>query len=158
MRTRLVHGMIGGLTLVLAAGCASGGMGAKKMSAKDSIEARKQLMKDHGAAWRSVQDKAKAGQIQAIVPDAEKLIASSKEIPALFPEGSLDPANSAAKPEIWQRRAEFDAAAKNMETWSIKLRDAAKTGDANATQAVVKDYGRQACGTCHQPFRVPPKQ
>jgi len=157
MSTRVMRVVVvGGLALVVAAGCAS--MGEKKMTASEAIAARKQLMKDQGAAWKNVQDKAKAGQITAIVPDAEKLAATSKEIPKLFPEGSLDPANSAAKPEIWQKRAEFDAAAKNLETWSVKLRDTAKTGDANATNAVVKDFGRQACGTCHQPFRVPPKQ
>jgi cytochrome c556 len=149
--------VVGGLVLVVAAGCASMG-GGKKLTAAEAIDARQKLMKDQGATWKSVQDKAKAGQIAAIVPDAEKLAATAKEIPALFPEGSLNPEKSAAKPEIWQKRAEFDAAAKNLETWSVKLRDAAKTGNADATQAVVKDFGRQACGTCHQPFRVPPKQ
>jgi cytochrome c556 len=149
--------VVGGLALVVAAGCAS--MGEKKLTAAEAIDARKHLMKDQVAvAWKNVQDKAKAGQVAAIVPDAETLAASSKEIPKLFPEGSLDPAKSAAKPEIWQKRAEFDAAAKNLETWSVKLRDTAKTGNADATNAVVKDFGRQACGTCHQPFRVPPKQ
>jgi cytochrome c556 len=128
------------------------------MSAADAIEKRKALMKEQGAAWRNVQDKAKAGQITAIVPDAEKLAQSAKMIPALFPEGSLDPAKSAAKPEIWQKKGEFDAAAKNLETWSVRLKDAAATGNAEQTNAVVKDFGRQACGTCHQPFRVPPKQ
>jgi len=151
--------VVGGLALVLASGCASGGsMDAKKMTAAEAIEARKKLMKAQGAAWKSIQDNTKAGQVAAVVPDAEKLAGTAKEIPTLFPEGSLDPANSAAKPEIWQRRAEFDAAAKNLETWALKLRDAAKTGNADQTQAVVKDFGRQACGTCHQPFRVPPKQ
>ena len=159
MSTRMMRVVVGGLALVVAAaGCASSGMDAKKMTAAEAIEARKKLMKEQGAAWKNVQDKTKAGQITAVVSDAEKLAATSKEISSLFPEGSLDPANSAAKPEIWQKRAEFDAAAKNLETWSVKLRDAAKTGNADATQAVVKDFGRQACGTCHQPFRVPPKQ
>jgi cytochrome c556 len=156
MRTRVMRVVVGGLALVVAAGCAS--TGDKKLTAAEAIDARKQLMKDQGAAWKNIQDKAKAGQIAAIVPDAEKLAATSKEIPKLFPEGSLDPAKSAAKPEIWQKRADFDAAAKNLETWSVKLRDTAKTGNADATNAVVKDFGRQACGTCHQPFRVPPKQ
>src|ERR1043166_429064 len=156
MSTRMMRVVVGGLVLVVAAGCAS--MGEKKMTAAEAIEARKKLMKEQGAAWKNVQDKTKAGEIAAIVPDAERLAATSKEIPKLFPEGSLDPAHSAAKPEIWQKRAEFDAAAKNLETWSVKLRDTAKTGNAEATQAVVKDFGRQACGTCHQPFRVPPKQ
>ncbi len=156
MRTRAMWVMVGGLAVVVAAGCAS--MSEKKLTAAEAIDARKALMKEQGAAWKNVQDKAKAGQIAAIVPDAEKLAQTSKEIPKLFPEGSLDPAKSAAKPEIWQKRADFDAAAKNLETWAVKLRDAAKTGNTDATNAVVKDFGRQACGTCHQPFRVPPKQ
>ena len=115
-------------------------------------------MKEQGKAWKDIQDKTKTGQIAAIVPDAEKLASTSKQIPGLFPEGSLNPDKSAAKPDIWQKRADFDAAAKNLETWSVKLRDAAKANDTEQTQAIVKDFGRQACGTCHQPFRVPPKQ
>lgn len=129
-----------------------------QMSATDAIEKRKALMKEQGAAWRNIQDKTKAGQITALVPDAEKLVVTSTQIVALFPEGSLDPDKSAAKPEIWQKKGEFDAAAKNLETLSIKLKDTAATGNAEQTQALVKDFGRQACGTCHQPFRVPPKQ
>jgi cytochrome c556 len=128
------------------------------MSAADAIEKRKALMKEQGAAWKNVQDKTKAGDIKAVVADAEKLAMTAQQIPALFPDGSLDPEKSAAKPEIWQKKGEFDAAAKNLETWSVKLKDAAATGNAEQTQAVVKDFGRQACGSCHQPFRVPPKQ
>jgi cytochrome c556 len=158
MSTGMMRAVIGGLVLMVAAGCASSGMEARKMTAAEAIEARKKLMKEQGAAWKNVQDKTKAGQVAAATPDAEKLVATSKQITSLFPEGSLDPANSAAKPEIWQKRADFDAAAKNMQAWSLKLADAVKTGNADAANAVVKDYGRQACGTCHQPFRVPPKQ
>jgi cytochrome c556 len=93
-----------------------------------------------------------------VVPDAEKLVVTSTQIVALFPEGSLDPEKSAAKPEIWQKKPEFDAAAKNLESWAMKLKDAAQANNAEQTQAIVKDFGRQGCGTCHQPFRVPPKQ
>jgi cytochrome c556 len=128
------------------------------MTPAEAIDARQKLMKEQGKAWKDIQDKTKAGQIAAIVPDAEKLAGTSKKIPDLFPEGSLNPEKSNAKPEIWQKRADFDAAAKNLETWSLKLRDAAMSNDAAQTQAIVKDFGRQACGTCHQPFRVPPKQ
>jgi cytochrome c556 len=149
--------VVGGLTALVVTGCATGGS-APKLTADQAIEKRKALMKEQGAAWRSIQDKAKAGQVAAIAPDAEKLMTTSKEIPGLFPEGSLAPDKSAAKPEIWQKRAEFDAAAKNLETWSGRLRDAAKANNTDQTQAIVKDFGRQACGTCHQPFRVPPKQ
>jgi cytochrome c556 len=152
LRAAVVTVGLGALTVV---GCATA---QAPMSADNAIEARKKLMKDQGAAWKNIQDKTKAGQVKDLVPDAEKLASTSKEIPALFPEGSLNPEKSAAKPEIWQKRAEFDAAAKNLETWSMKLRDAAAANNAEQTQAIVKDFGRQACGSCHQPFRVPPKQ
>ena len=129
-----------------------------QMSATDAIEKRKALMKEQGAAWKNIQDKTKAGQITALVPDAEKLVVTSTQIVALFPEGSLDPDKSAAKPEIWQKKGDFDDAAKNLGTWAMKLKDSAQANNAEQTQAIVKDFGRQACGTCHQPFRVPPKQ
>ena len=145
--------VMGCLTALTAAGCAT----APPMSAGQAIEKRKALMKEQGAAWRSAQDKAKAGQITAIAADAEKLAATAKQIPALFPEGSLDPAKSAAKPEIWQKRAEFDAAAKNLETWATRLAAASKANNTTETQAIMKQFGKMACGTCHGPFRVPPK-
>jgi cytochrome c556 len=149
--------LMGGLTAVTLAACATTAS-TPKMTAAEAIDARQKLMKEQGKAWKNIQDKTKAGQVAAIVPDAEKLASTSKEITALFPEGSLNPEKSAAKPEIWQKRAEFDAAAKNLQTWSLKLRDAAQANNAEQTQAIVKEFGRQACGTCHQPFRVPPKQ
>jgi cytochrome c556 len=145
----------------MVAGLAVVGMTAlvsAQMSPGDAIEKRKALMKEQGKAWKDIQDKTKAGDIKAVVPDAEKLAQTATQIVALFPEGSLDPEKSAAKPEIWQKKGEFDAAAKNLETWATKLKDTAASGNAEQTQAVVKDFGRQACGTCHQPFRVPPKQ
>jgi len=148
--------VIGSLTALTAVGCASGG-GMTKMSADEAIEKRKALMKEQGAAWRSIQDKAKAGQVTAIAADAEKLAATAKQIPPLFPEGSLNPAKSAAKPEIWQKRADFDAAAKNLETLSMRLAAASKANNAAETDAMVKTFGKMACGTCHTPFRVPPK-
>jgi cytochrome c556 len=144
---------------VLAALTASGYAAAQAPATPDeAIEARKKLMKEQGAAWKSIQDKTKAGQVKEAAADADKLASTARQIVPLFPQGSLNPDKSAAKPEIWQKWPEFESAAKNLETWSVKLRDTAQTGDAEATSAIVKDFGRQACGTCHQPFRVPPKQ
>ena len=137
---------------VVAVGCAS----MRKMKPEEAIAARQQLMKDQGAAWKNIQDKTKAGDIAGLVPDAQKLVDTSKEIPKLFPEGSTGPTKTAAKPEIWAKWSDFEAAAKNLQAQSEKLRDTAKTGDAAATQAIVQTFGRNACGTCHTPFRVPP--
>jgi cytochrome c556 len=46
----------------------------------------------------------------------------------------------------------------SMKSESEKLRDAANSKDGNRVQTVMKDFGRNACGACHTPFRVPPPQ
>ncbi len=140
-----------GLLAVVASGCA-----LMKKKPEEAIAERQELMKSQGAAWKAIQDKAKAGDIAGVAPEAQKLVDTADKIPALFPEGSLGPTKTAAKPEIWQKWAEFEAAAKNLKARSEKLRDTAKTGNAQATNAEIATFGRQACGTCHTPFRVPP--
>jgi cytochrome c556 len=137
-----------GLVIV---GCATG---AKKMSAQEAIPARQQLMKDQGAAMRSISDKLKAGQVQAVAADAQKLVGTSKRIPDLFPPGSVDPTKSRAKPEIWQRWSEFEGNAKTIGTKASQLVATANSGNAQATQAAVADLGK-TCGACHEAFRGP---
>ena len=122
---------------------------------EELVADRQTLMKEHGDLWKNIQESAKANNLPVVARDADKLAGNAKKIPALFPEGSMTE-KSKAKPEIWQKWPEFEAAAKKLETESVKLRDTAKTGNAEATGAVVKDFGRNACGSCHTPFRVPP--
>ena len=148
--------VIGGLALVVAAGCASSGsMDAKKMTAADAIEARRKLMKEQGAAMKTIQDSAKAGQLGAVAAAADKLAESSARIPALFPQGSLDPGTSRAKPEIWQKWPEFEGNAKALGVKAGRLAATAKGGDAPATNAAIADLGRTTCGACHNAFRGP---
>jgi cytochrome c556 len=146
------------LTVVMAsvgllAACASTQTASR--SPGEYVEDRQKLMKAHGDAWKNVQDGAKAGNLQAVASNADAMANNAKQIPALFPEGSMTE-KSKAKPEIWQKKAEFDASAKKMEMESIKLRDTARTGNAQATNDMIKDFGRNTCGSCHTPFRVPP--
>jgi len=129
---------------------------APKMSSGDVVADRQRLMKLMGANWQDAQNKMKAGTVEAIAVNAETMAVLATHIPSFFPQGSLTD-KSNAKPDIWQKWGEFEAAAKNLQSMAEKLRDSAKTKDAAATEAIVKDYGRQACGTCHTPFRVPPK-
>ncbi|MBI2218117.1 MAG: cytochrome c [Candidatus Rokubacteria bacterium] len=145
--------VIGGLAAMVLAGCATGQMAARKP--EEVVAERQRLMKLHGALWKDIQDKAKAGNVEAIAVNAEALALNAPRIPSLFPEGTMTE-KSKAKPEIWQKWPEFEKAAMNLKMESEKLRDTAKTKDANATQAVMKSFGKNACGTCHQPFRVPP--
>jgi cytochrome c556 len=143
------------LVVGIGAGCA--GKSMSKMGSGDVVADRQRVMKLQGASWADIQAKAKAGNIEAIAVNAETLAMTAQQIPALFPEGSLTE-KSKAKPEVWQKWAEFEAAAKNLETQAAKLRDASRAKNEQLTQEIVKDFGRQACGTCHTPFRQPPPQ
>ncbi|HEV3349091.1 MAG TPA: cytochrome c [Methylomirabilota bacterium] len=145
--------VVGGLALGLAAGCASKGM--SKTGSGDVVADRQRLMKLQGASWADIQAKAKAGNIEGIAVNAETLSMTAQQIPGLFPEGS-GTEKSKAKPEIWQKWPEFQRAAKNLEVQAEKLRDASKAKNEQLTQDIVKDFGRNACGTCHTPFRQPP--
>jgi cytochrome c556 len=147
--------VIGSLAALLVAGLA-GAQSAPKVGSGDVVADRQRIMKLNGASWQDAQAKFKAGNIEAIAVNAETMALNAMHIPLLFPQGSLTD-KSNAKPEIWQKWADFENGAKNFQDWAEKLRDTAKTKDATATEAIMKDFGRQACGTCHTPFRVPPK-
>lgn len=153
-RLRLTASVIVTASLVIGvAGCAS--QSASKMGSGDVVADRQRLMKSVGANWGDIQAKAKAGNIEGVAVNAEALAIYSQQIPALFPAGSGTD-KSKAKPEIWQKWPEFEAAAKNLGVQAEKLRDAARAKNEQLTQDLVKDFGRQACGTCHTPFRQPP--
>ena len=145
--------VIGGVALGLAAGCASKSM--SKTGSGDVVADRQRLMKLQGASWADIQAKAKAGNIEGIAVNAETLAMTSQQIPGLFPEGS-GTEKSKAKPDVWQKWPEFERAAKNLEVQAEKLREASKAKNEQLTQDIVKDFGRNACGTCHTPFRQPP--
>lgn len=151
---RVTTGLIAGGLAVLVVGGLAAAQQMMKVGSGDIVADRQRLMKLNGASMKDIGDKAKAGNIEAIQVNAETVALNAMHIPALFPEGSLSD-KSNAKPEIWQRADEFRAAAKNLQTMAEKLRDTAKTKDADATNAILKDFGRQACGSCHTPFRKP---
>jgi cytochrome c556 len=147
-----------GLTVVvtaaglLTAACAS--MEAKK-SPDELVAERQQMMKQNGEAWKNVQDGAKANNWTLVATNADILSKNAARIPSLFPQGATND-KSKAKPEIWQKWADFEASAKRMETEGAKLRDTAQAGNAQGANDIIKDFGRNACGACHTPFRVPP--
>ncbi|HSB77403.1 MAG TPA: cytochrome c [Candidatus Methylomirabilis sp.] len=148
--------LLGSLLILVVAGCATM-QSASKPGTGDVVADRQRLMRLNGASWADIQAKAKAGNIEAIAVNAETLALNADHTAILFPEGSLT-AKSNAKPEVWQKFPEFQAASTNMGSLAAKLRDAAKAKDAASVNAMVKEFGKNACGTCHTPFRVPPKQ
>ena len=148
--------MLGSL-VTLALSSAATGQSTIKIWTSDVVADRQRLMKLNGASWADAQAKLKAGNAEAVAVNAETMALIATQITALFPEGSLTE-KSKAKPEIWQKWPEFESAVKNYAMQAEKLRDAARSKDLAATEAVAKEFGGQACGTCHRPFRVPPPQ
>lgn len=146
---------VGCLTILVIAGFAAA-QSAPRVGSGDVVADRQRLMKLNAASWQDVQAKLKAGNIEAIAVNAETIALNAMHIPLLFPQGSLTD-KSIAKPDIWQKRAEFESEAKNLQTSAEKLRDAARAKDAAAVDALAKDFGRQTCGSCHSKFRFPPK-
>ena len=146
--------LLGFLVILMVTGCASTQSGMKPGSG-DVVADRQRLMRLNGASWADIQAKAKAGNIEAVAVNAETLALNAEHIPSMFPEGSLTD-KSKAKPEVWQKFTEFQSASQNMATLSARLRDAAKAKDGATVEAMVKEFGAKACGTCHTPFRVPP--
>jgi len=150
-------GVVLGSLVALALASSATGQSTTKIWSGDPVADRQRLMKLNGASWADAQVKLKAGNAEAVAVNAETMTLIATQIVALFPEGSLTD-KSKAKPEIWQKWPEFEAAVKNYGLQAEKLRDAARSKDQAATEAVAKEFGRQACGTCHTPFRVPPPQ
>ena len=138
---------------LLASACAS--MQQAKKSPEEIVAERQQVMKQNGDAWKNVQDAAKAGNWAVVAANADIMSKNAAKIPSLFPAGSMTE-KSKAKPEIWQKWSEFEVTAKKMETEGAKLRDTAQSGNAQGANDIIKDFGRNACGACHTPFRVPP--
>jgi cytochrome c556 len=158
MRIRHVRSIVALTSLVaLALASSATGQSKPKLWTGDPVADRQRLMKLNGASWADAQAKLKAGNAEAVAVNAETMALIATQIVALFPEGSMND-KSKAKPEIWQKWPEFEAAVTNFGSQAEKLRDAARTKDLAATEAVAKEFGRQACGTCHTPFRVPPPQ
>jgi cytochrome c556 len=145
-----------GAVALAVTGCAAG---EKKMmmGSGDPVADRQRLMKNVGANWSEIQNKAKAGNAEAVAVNAEALSLHAQRIPGLFPQGSLTE-KSKAKPEIWQKWDEFEKAAKNLEVRAAALREQAVAKNAAGVQAAVGVFGREVCGNCHTPFRVPPPQ
>jgi cytochrome c556 len=144
--------VVGGLAALLLGIAVS--QAQMKVGSGDVVADRQRLMKLNGANAKDLSDKVKAGQIEAMAVNAETIAINAQHIPSLFPKGSLTD-KSKAKPDIWEKWSEFEAAAKNLETKAVELRDAARAKDQPKVEALMKDFGRTTCVACHNPFRQP---
>ncbi|MBI1773704.1 MAG: cytochrome c [Proteobacteria bacterium] len=129
---------------------------AEAQAPASTIATRKEAMKGNGAAAgalnRMVRGENPWNQ-QAAVTAATAINDTAKKIPALFPAGS-GTGETNALPAIWEKNADFLAAAKKLEEASCNVLKAAQANDEAGVKAAFPTVG-QACGGCHTPYRKP---
>lgn len=137
----------------IAIGLTSMGGAASAQGATGVVKERQDLMKGFFPKYLrdfSAVARGESTDISGIPAKAEAAAAEFRRIPAVFPAGSgrdVFP-DSRSTPDVWAKRADFEAAAAKLATETDKLGEIAKAGNLDAVKAQVASVG-QACGGCH---------
>jgi cytochrome c556 len=136
------------------------GIGATVAQAQDSaatIKQRQEHMKALGGAMSTIGKyiKKEGGTLDDVKKAAVVLNERSRtDLWALFPTGTAaGVGESAARPEIWQKEADFKTSAAAMRDASGQLLQAAEAGNDQQIAQAFGGVGR-SCGSCHDAFRV----
>jgi cytochrome c556 len=121
------------------------------------IGERQANFKTIGKSFKGMLDETRkpAPDINVYRVNADALAKASTKIAGHFPKGSGPEAGvkTAALPAIWQKSADFKAAAAKLVQASAKLNAAAKSGNLDATKAALMAVG-PTCKGCHDPFKA----
>jgi cytochrome c556 len=120
-------------------------------------KARHEHFEDLGDAFKAVRDQSKAStpDFDALLKAAETVQKASVNQPQWFAKGTGPEAGKTrAKPVIWEKPADFEAAQKMFAERAPALVAAAKTKDVEAVSKAFKEVGG-ACKNCHDTFRTP---
>ena len=140
--------------LALAALLACGSAAAQFKSADDAIEYRQgalAVMNHHfGRIGAMVGGKAPF-DARAAQANADLVVTLARLPWSAFIEGS-DKGDTNAKPEVWSQPDKFKAAAQRLQDATVKLAEAAKTGNPDAVKTAFNATS-EACKSCHEDFR-----
>jgi cytochrome c556 len=116
------------------------------------VRERMELMTSMGEHLLAISKRLRANKdFGGVTDDARAIEQLAKKIPLQFPVGSTQ-FPTAAKPQIWQERADFDARAKKLETEAEKLMQANPSdGPALRSQFRAIAY---TCDGCHEMYRA----
>jgi len=104
-----------------------------------------------GSLAAMAQDKKPYNKEEAI-RDADFVALLATEPRNHFGEGTDKGRDTKAKPEIWQKRSDFDSKMDKMVSETGKLPQVARNGDLAALKAAVGETGK-ACKACHDEYR-----
>ncbi len=140
------------LGILIFASVASAGIA---IAAEDPIKERQQLMKNNGDAVKAVTAMLKGEKpydASAAEAAMKSINGSIAKFITLFPKGTETGGDTAAKPEIWTNKAEFDAIAKQLDEATAKAALASASG-LDSFKMAMGDVGK-SCKACHEKFRV----
>lgn len=153
-----------GMLMALAAGIVMAGTPQAVMaqSAGKVIKERRALMKNNSKTNKIVRAFVKKGKGSAadVAAAGRQLASNAGRITALFVKGTSATdgvGKTRAKPAIWARWSEFEAAAGKLKSAGENLAKVASSGDTGGIKAAAGKVGK-ACGGCHKPFRAPKKK
>lgn len=150
---RTIGTALAALAILTGAGSAAWAQSA----AEKQVEARKANFKKIGAAMKTSVDFVRndKGTAADVAAAAKSMSALAGQIPTWFPAGTaVGVGKSEALPVIWQKPAEFKAAAMKLQTAANTLATAAAGGDKAAIGAALGGVGA-TCKGCHDNFRQP---
>ena len=123
-----------------------------------AVLARQAHMKELGRTFGGI-----GAELRKETPDKAAIAATestakalAQQLPTWFPKGSGPEAGvkTAAKAEIWNDAAGFDAAVTKAQGEAGRLADVAAGGDLDAIKAQFRVTGA-ACNACHEKYRAP---
>jgi cytochrome c556 len=124
------------------------------VTAEDVTKYRHHIMETLGNMKTTIEFllKGKVAANSGSIADQAKVMAMlTKNIPAMFPKGSIAH-KSDAMPVIWEKWADFEKLAQDVATKADTFAKVAAAGNAADTEAKLKDLGA-ACKACHKDFR-----
>jgi cytochrome c556 len=150
MRSKLVQGLMGIAVMAVALPAA-----AQFQKPEDAVKYRNgafTVMASHFGRIGAMANGRVPFDAAAVQTNADIVVAMSKLPYVAFIDGTDKVGNTRALPEVWSKRADFDAAAKKTQDELMKLQAAAKTGNLDQIKAAFGAAG-QSCKACHDNFR-----
>lgn len=139
--------------LAVMGGLVAGGAFAQG-AGSEVIAQRREGLKRMGAHMEAMKPVSDArGDVRALAPRLDDMIAWYRLMPTLFPPGS-DVGDTKAQPAVWSQREGFDAANTRLLGHLDVLKAAATAGDAAAFATAYQATGSQFCGGCHRTYRA----
>ena len=129
-------------------------LGGTALAQGDVIAERRAGLKRMGGHMEAMKPVVEAkGDVKALEPRIDDMIAWFGGLPTLFPAGS-GTGDTKALPALWERFDEFKANDAKLVDKLKTMKVAAAAGDAEGFGASYKALGPEYCGTCHRPFRA----